>query len=72
MEVLAEKWLVLMPNYDFKCSTCGTTREQFIYHKDYEKYVVRCPKLGCNQPMERVYSVPAIKFKGTGFYSTGG
>ena len=53
-------------------SICGTTREQFIYHKDYEGYIVRCPKLGCNKPMDRLYSAPAIKFKGTGFYSTGG
>ncbi|NDB58939.1 zinc ribbon domain-containing protein [bacterium] len=58
-----------MPNYDFKCM-CGSTREVFIYHKDYEKYVVRCDK--CYQPMERVYTVPGIKFKGPGFYSTGG
>jgi putative FmdB family regulatory protein len=72
MEVLAEKWLVLVPNYDFKCNTCGNTREQFIYHKDYEGYVVRCPTLDCNKPMERVYTVPGIKFNGPGFYSTGG
>jgi len=64
--------MVLMPNYDFKCNDCGNIREQFIYHKDYEKYVVRCPTLNCNKVMERVYTVPGIKFKGPGFYSTGG
>lgn len=26
----------------------------------------------CGQVSSRVYSVPAIQFKGTGFYSTGG
>jgi putative FmdB family regulatory protein len=72
MEILAEKWMVLVPNYDFECVFCGNTREQFIHHKDYEKYVVRCPTLDCNQPMKRIYTVPAVKFKGSGFYSTGG
>lgn len=61
-----------MPTYEFLCPICGTTREQFIYHKDYEGYIVRCPKLGCNKPMDRLYTPPAIRFKGTGFYSTGG
>jgi len=61
-----------VPTYEFLCPICGTTREQFIYHKDYEGYIVRCPKLGCNKPMDRLYTPPAIRFKGTGFYSTGG
>jgi len=61
-----------MPTYEFMCPICKTTREQFIYHKDYEYYIVRCPKLNCNEPMDRIYSAPAVKFKGTGFYSTGG
>jgi len=72
MEVLGEKRLVLMPNYDFKCNTCGSTREQFIHHKDYEKYIVRCLTLDCYKPMQRIYTVPAVKFNGSGFYSTGG
>jgi len=72
MEILAKKWLVLMPNYIFKCNTCGNTREQFIYHKDYERYIVRCPTLDCNEPMKRTYTAPGIKFNGPGFYSTGG
>jgi putative FmdB family regulatory protein len=59
-----------MPTYDFKCSTCGAMREVFIHHKEYEKYVVRCEV--DYKPMERVFSAPAIKFNGTGFYSTGG
>lgn len=60
-----------MPNYDFKCPTCGATREVFIHHKEYEKYVVRCAV--DYKIMERIYSAPpAIKFNGSGFYSTGG
>lgn len=71
MEVSSTEGLVLMPNYDFKCLTCGSMREVFIYHKEYEKYIVRCEI--DYKPMERVYSAPpAIKFNGTGFYSTGG
>ena len=60
-----------MPIYDFSCFTCGNIREQFIYHKEYEGYIVRCPTLNCNKTMKRIYSVPAVKFNGTGFYSTG-
>ena len=70
MEVSSEKGLVLVPSYDFKCSTCGATREVFIHHKEYEKYIVRCEV--DYKPMERVFSAPAIKFNGSGFYSTGG
>ena len=71
MEVPSKKGLVLMPTYDFKCGTCGAMREVFIYHKEYEKYAVRCAV--DYKIMERVYPAPpAIKFNGTGFYSTGG
>jgi putative FmdB family regulatory protein len=59
-----------MPTYDFKCPVCEATREVFIYHKDYEKYIVRCEV--DYKPMVRVFSAPAVKFKGSGFYSTGG
>ena len=61
-----------MPTYDFKCWVCEATREVFIYHKDYETYVVRCDTIDCYNEMQRIISAPAIKFNGSGFYSTGG
>lgn len=41
-----------MPLHNFTCSSCGSTREVFIYHKDYERYIVRCSV--DYFPMERV------------------
>lgn len=31
---------------------------------------LKCPT--CNNESTRIYNVPGIQFKGTGFYSTGG
>ena len=31
-----------------------------------------CNNGSCSSPLKRVYSVPAIKFNGRGFFSTGG
>lgn len=58
-----------MPQYDYKCGTCDTyqTVERSIHATASE---VLCAT--CNQPMSQVYSVPGLKFKGSGFYSTGG
>lgn len=60
-----------MPTYDFKCIECNETREVSIKHSEYEKYKVMCSN-GHYIPMSRVYTAPAVKFNGTGFYSTGG
>jgi putative FmdB family regulatory protein len=59
-----------VPNYDFKCNKCGSEREVFIYHKDYEKYIVRCDK--CHAPMQKVWTATPTIFKTGGFYKTGG
>ena len=53
-----------MPSYDFKCETCTTILET------EDTALPPCPSCGIN--MIRIWSVPAIKFNGTGFYSTGG
>lgn len=60
-----------MPTYEFQCPDCGKTREVNIKHSEYEKYQVMCSNEHY-KPMIRVYTAPAIKFNGTGFYSTGG
>jgi putative FmdB family regulatory protein len=56
--------LRVMPNYDFKCNTCGTMVEV------QDPTPTGCTT--CGYTMERVWTAPAIKFNGTGFYSTGG
>jgi len=55
-----------MPTYDFKCEVCGGVLE--IQREISELTNVMC----CQQPMQRLWSAPAVQFKGTGFYSTGG
>jgi putative FmdB family regulatory protein len=53
-----------MPLFDYKCNNCGTVEE------------TQDPLPGvctlCNYTMVRIWSAPAVHFKGTGFYSTGG
>ena len=53
-----------MPRYDFKCNTCTEVTETT------ENIPPVCET--CYETMIRVWSVPAVKFNGTGFYSTGG
>lgn len=53
-----------MPLYDFKCNTCKEVIEL------RENIPPACKT--CGEVMARVYSAPAIQFKGTGFYKTGG
>lgn len=54
----------LMPLYDFKCNVCKEVKET------NENIPPACTT--CGEIMVRVYSAPAIQFKGTGFYKTGG
>jgi putative FmdB family regulatory protein len=55
-----------MPTYDYKCEVCGGTLE--IQREFSEQTNIMC----CQQAMQRVWTAPAVKFNGTGFYSTGG
>ena len=53
-----------MPLYDFKCETCNDVVEL------NDSAPPGC--MTCGMTMVRIWSAPAIKFNGTGFYSTGG
>jgi len=57
-----------MPRYDFVCTPCDSTVEMHIAFDSNEQPA--CDR--CGNYMDKVYTTPAIKFKGTGFYSTGG
>lgn len=55
-----------MPLYDFKCDDC---QKVFEVKKSFEdKSEERCSI--CNTIMTRQMTIPAIQFKGSGFYST--
>ncbi len=54
----------LMPLYDFKCEYCTEVIEI------NEPIAPACGT--CGNLMKRIWSAPAVQFKGSGFYSTGG
>lgn len=55
-----------MPLYEYQCEKCGERAEiiQKISDPPYE----HCPK--CGGAMRKLFSAPAIQFKGSGFYKT--
>ena len=53
--------------YEFTCRTCGLTFSKNL-PMSADHSGVRCPS--GHHDVRRVYSVPAVQFKGSGFYST--
>lgn len=56
-----------MPTYEYECPSDNTRMELSLSY-DHEPPVC----VVCGDTLRRVYTAPAIKFNGTGFYSTGG
>jgi len=54
-----------MPSYEYKCGTCGIQHEV-----ERSIHAEASDPLCCNTQMNRVYSVPPVKFNAGGFYST--
>ncbi len=57
-----------MPNYDYECSACGYTFEEFQSMTDAK--LVKCPKCGKNKLSRLIGSGTGMIFKGSGFYET--
>ena len=58
-----------MPNYDYKCETCGHQFEVFQSMNDAK--LTDCPEEGCAGPVKRLLGTGGgIIFKGAGFYET--
>lgn len=55
-----------MPRYDFKCGECNLVEERTKSFYDDAAEICN----NCNAEMTRQFSMPAIQFKGNGFYST--
>lgn len=55
-----------MPLYDYRCHQCGETFEVKQKFAD----AVMTVHEGCGGALERLISLPAIQFKGTGWYVT--
>jgi putative FmdB family regulatory protein len=55
-----------MPLYEYQCSQCEERVE--IIQKISDPPYAHCPK--CGGEMKKLFSAPAIQFKGTGWYKT--
>jgi len=55
-----------MPLYEYECDTCGHRFE--VIQKFSDGPVTECPK--CKGVVRKLFSSPAIQFKGSGFYIT--
>lgn len=54
-----------MPKYDYRCAQCGGQQElERSIHAEADN------PMCCQATMERIFTVPAIKFNAPGFYST--
>lgn len=53
-----------MPLYEYKCQKCGKTLEAIRKFADAPLTI--CPH--CGGELKKLFSSPAIKFKGSGFY----
>jgi putative FmdB family regulatory protein len=55
-----------MPIYEYQCNQCSERHE--IIQKFSDAPLTVCPK--CGGDMKKLFSSPAIQFKGSGFYKT--
>lgn len=55
-----------MPLYEYQCEKCGKRVE--ILQRASDKPYKHCPN--CGGDMKKLFSSPAIQFKGSGFYKT--
>jgi len=56
-----------MPRYDFICKICGEHFEKSLHMNDDLVHVV-CPN--GHYQTRRIFSIPTVVYKGSGFYST--
>lgn len=57
-----------MPTYDYECSSCGHTFEEF--QSITEKHLKKCPKCKKSTLQRLIGSGSGVIFKGSGFYQT--
>ena len=55
-----------MPIYEYQCKQCNERHE--IIQRFSDAPLEHCPK--CGGDMKKLFSSPAIQFKGSGFYKT--
>ena len=57
-----------MPTYDYECSSCGYTFEEF--QSITEKHLKKCPKCKKSSLHRLLGTGSGVIFKGSGFYQT--
>jgi len=57
-----------MPTYDYECSACGHTFEEF--QSMSAKPLKKCPACGKNKLVRLIGTGAGVIFKGSGFYET--
>ena len=55
-----------MPLYEYECTECGHRTELLQRHGDAP--LDKCPE--CGSTVRKLFSAPAVQFKGTGWYVT--
>jgi putative FmdB family regulatory protein len=55
-----------MPLYEYECTDCGHRTELLQRYGDPP--LEKCPK--CGSAVHKLFSAPAVQFKGTGWYVT--
>ena len=55
-----------MPKYEYACKSCGERLE--VVQRFTDDPLTECP--ACGGVLRKVFSAPAISFKGSGFYKT--
>ena len=55
-----------MPLYEYECTECGHRTELLQRHGDPP--LDKCPE--CGSAVRKLFSAPAVQFKGTGWYVT--
>ena len=56
-----------MPTYEYRCPECGRTCEVRVKLIEIDRYEAHCE---CGGDLKRVFTPPAVAFKGDGFYSS--
>ena len=56
---------VVLPLYEYQCEKCGRFE---LIRKFSDEPVTTCPT--CGREVRKLFSAPAIQFKGTGWYVT--
>ena len=54
-----------MPTYEYRCRDCGHSFD--IVQKMSDDQLTHCPE--CGGELRKVFTAPAISFKGSGFYA---